>query len=47
MSDSVIQFGLTCRTCKVVQTFETDVERDAYAITHAQCDTELFRLLTR
>lgn len=47
MPDAGVRWGLTCLTCGLTRTFASQNDRDEYATVHAQCDVELFRLLTR
>ncbi len=44
---NAVRFGLTCTSCGVTQTFDTERERDTYAEVHPDCDVDRFRLLTR
>ena len=47
LGDSGVRFGLICKSCDVVRSFDTAHERDVYAEIHALCDTESIRMVTR
>lgn len=42
-----VRFGLVCKTCDLVQSFDTESARDDFAGAHTQCQAEKIRLITR